>query len=59
MKEPDADKIQKLIQSIIKDKLLDGQFNECDLSLKEIKKMEESFCTTMNGTFHSRIEYPK
>ena len=59
MKEPTADKIQKMIQSIIKDKLLDGQFDECDLSLKEIKKMEESFCTTMNGTFHSRIEYPK
>lgn len=59
MKEPNADKIKKLIQSIIKDKLLDGQFDECDLSLKEIKKMEESFCTTMNGTFHSRIEYPK
>ena len=59
MKEPNADKIKKLIQSIIKEKLLDGQFDECDLSLKEIKKMEESFCTTMNGTFHSRIEYPK
>lgn len=59
MKEPNAEKIRELIQSIIKDKLLDGQFDECDLSLKEIKKMEESFCTTMNGTFHSRIEYPK
>lgn len=59
MKEPNADKIKKMIQSIIKEKILDGQFDECDLSLKEIKKMEESFCTTMNGTFHSRIEYPK
>lgn len=59
MKEPNAEKIQKLIQSIIKDKILDGQFDECDLSLREIKKMEESFCSTMNGTFHSRIEYPK
>ncbi|WP_246097021.1 HD family phosphohydrolase [Psychrobacillus soli] len=59
MKEPNAEKIRELIQSIIKNKLLDGQFDECDLSLKEIKRMEESFCTTMNGTFHSRIEYPK
>lgn len=59
MKEPNAEKIRQLIQSIIKDKLLDGQFDDCDLSLREIKKMEESFCTTMNGTFHSRIEYPK
>ncbi len=59
MKEPDAKKIKQVIQAIIKDKLLDGQFNECDLSLKEINQIEESFCSTMNGTFHSRIEYPK
>jgi len=59
MKEPSGEKIHTVIQSIIKDKLQDGQFDECDLSLKEIKKMEESFCTTMKGVYHSRIEYPK
>ena len=59
MKEPDAKKIQQVIQAIMKDKLLDGQFDECNLSLKELKLIEESFCSTMNGTFHSRIEYPK
>ncbi|TQR19285.1 HD family phosphohydrolase [Psychrobacillus vulpis] len=59
MKEPNAEKIQALVKSIIKDKLQDGQFDECDLSLREIKIMEESFCTTLNGIFHSRIEYPK
>lgn len=59
LKEPNSDKIQALIQAIVKDKLQDGQFDECDLSLREIKKMEESFCTTLNGIFHSRIEYPK
>ena len=59
MKEPSAEKIHTVIQSIIKEKLQDGQFDECDLSLKEIKKMEESFCTTMKGVYHSRIEYPK
>ena len=52
-------KFIQLVQSIIKDKLQDGQFDECDLSIKEIKKMEESFCETLNGIFHSRIEYPK
>ncbi|MCM3358405.1 HD family phosphohydrolase [Psychrobacillus sp. MER TA 171] len=59
MKEPSGEKIHSLIKSIIKDKVIDGQLDECDLSFKEIKKIEESFCSTMNGTFHSRIEYPK
>lgn len=59
MKEPTSEKIKVLVKSIIKDKLQDGQFDECDLSLREIKQMQESFCTTLNGIFHSRIEYPK
>ena len=43
MKEPNAEKIHKLFSPIIKDKLQEGQFDECDLSLKEIKIMEEVF----------------
>jgi len=37
---------------------LDGQFNECDLTLKEIELVKTRFCETLNGIFHSRIEYP-
>ncbi len=59
MKEPTADKIQKLVQSIIQDRIQDNQFDECDISLKELKIIENVLCETLNGTFHSRIEYPK
>ncbi|WP_342559128.1 HD family phosphohydrolase [Metasolibacillus sp. FSL K6-0083] len=59
MKEPTADKIKKLVQSIIQDRVQDDQFDECDISLKELKIIEDVLCETLNGTFHSRIEYPK
>ncbi|HEY4623189.1 MAG TPA: HDIG domain-containing metalloprotein [Solibacillus sp.] len=59
MKEPNAQKIQKLVQSIIQDRVQDDQFDECDISLKELKMIEDVLCETLNGTFHSRIEYPK
>lgn len=59
MKDPTPQNIRSLIQSIIKDRIQDGQFNECDISLKELKMIEEAFCETLNGIFHSRIEYPK
>ena len=36
-------KFKSLVQSIIQDKLQDGQFDECDISLKELKKIEESY----------------
>ena len=59
MKQPTAEKIREIVQSIIKDKLHDGQFDECDLTLKELKTVERVLCETLNGIFHSRIEYPQ
>jgi putative nucleotidyltransferase with HDIG domain len=59
MKQPTAEKIKETVQSIIKDKLHDGQFDECDLTLKELKTVERVLCETLNGIFHSRIEYPQ
>ncbi|MCJ7841844.1 HD family phosphohydrolase [Lederbergia sp. NSJ-179] len=55
---PTPDEIRTLVHQIAQDKLLDGQFNECDLTLKEIEKIKKVFCETLNGIFHSRIEYP-
>ncbi|MBT2569092.1 HDIG domain-containing metalloprotein [Planococcus sp. ISL-110] len=59
MKEPTSEKIKKLVESIVEDKLKDGQFEECDISLKELKTVKAVMCETLNGIFHSRIEYPK
>ncbi|WP_336246396.1 HD family phosphohydrolase [Sporosarcina cyprini] len=59
MKEPTPQKIAALVKAIINDKLNDGQFDECDLSVKELKKVETVICETLNGIFHSRIEYPE
>ncbi|WP_227395114.1 HD family phosphohydrolase [Jeotgalibacillus aurantiacus] len=59
MKEPNAEKIRQLVQSIVQDRLQDGQFNESDLTLKELETIKRVFCETLNGIFHSRIEYPE
>ncbi len=58
MPEPTPEKINKLVHSIIQDKLNDGQFNECDISVRELTIIERTLCTTLNGIFHNRIEYP-
>ena len=59
MKEPNAEKIRNLVQAIIRDRVQDNQFDECDISLRELTKIEEVMCETLNGMFHTRIEYPK
>ncbi|EDL63163.1 HD family phosphohydrolase, partial [Bacillus sp. SG-1] len=59
MKSPTTDEIKKLVDNIVKDRLQDGQFNECDITLKELDIVKKTLCETLNGIFHSRIEYPE
>ncbi|AZB43669.1 HD family phosphohydrolase [Bacillus sp. FJAT-42376] len=59
MSSPTPERIQKLVRGIIADRLQDGQLNECDLTLKELDIVAKSFCESLKGIFHSRIEYPE
>jgi len=59
MKQPNSDKIQQLVHTIVQSRVQEHQFDECDVSIKELKTIEKVLCETLNGIFHSRIEYPK
>lgn len=59
IKQPTLEKIRDLVHSIIEGRIKENQFDDCDISIKELKIIEEVLCETLNGSFHSRIEYPK
>lgn len=59
IKELNKEKINEMVNFIINDKLSEGQLNNCNLTLKDIEKIRECFCTVLNGIYHQRIEYPK
>ncbi len=59
MSKPNMEKIESLVKNIIKDKLNDGQFSDCDLTFKELTIIERTLCETLHGIFHNRIEYPE
>ncbi len=59
MQKPTPDKIEALVRKIIRDRLEDGQFDESDLTLRELDQVAVSICETLKGTFHQRIEYPE
>jgi membrane-associated HD superfamily phosphohydrolase len=40
-------------------RLQDGQFDECDLSLRELSQIEASISKTLAAHYHGRIAYPK
>ncbi|WLR60584.1 HD family phosphohydrolase [Guptibacillus hwajinpoensis] len=58
MNKPNPDTIELLVRKIITERLEDGQFDECDLSLRELDIVAKTILETLNGIFHSRIEYP-
>lgn len=56
---PTPENIEKLISGIVNDRLQDGQFGNCDLTIKELQIVQRSLYETLIGTFHSRIKYPE
>lgn len=55
---PTVEQVDAMIHKIIKGRLDDNQFNECDLTMKELDKIAHSLKESVIGIFHSRIEYP-
>lgn len=51
--------VEMIIDKLFKDKLNDGQLNDCRLDLKEIETIKKSFIRVFNGMYHDRIAYPK
>ncbi|MDC3413352.1 HD family phosphohydrolase [Aquibacillus sp. 3ASR75-11] len=58
LKEPTKNKIEEIVTNIMNDRLMDGQLNESPLTLKEIELIHKAICETLNGIFHTRIQYP-
>jgi putative nucleotidyltransferase with HDIG domain len=52
-------KIETVIHNMAMKRLQDGQFDECDLSLRELSQIEASMSKTLAAHYHSRIAYPK
>ncbi len=59
IKEPSKEKIEDMIEKIVKGKLNDGQFDKSNLTLKELDLVKEAFIEVIMGMFHQRIEYPE
>jgi membrane-associated HD superfamily phosphohydrolase len=59
LKTPDEGAIRAMVARIIRERLEDGQFDECDLTLRDLEKIREAFVAQLLGMYHRRIEYPQ
>jgi cyclic-di-AMP phosphodiesterase PgpH len=58
MSEPTASRVETLVHEIALKRLLDGQFDECDLTMRELDQVERTMVKTLLGIYHGRIAYP-
>src|SRR5699024_5681089 len=57
LKEPTEQTIHEIVSSIVKDRLLDRQFDECPLTVRDLSIVHQTELETLRGIFDSRIQY--
>ncbi|GMV97286.1 MAG: HDIG domain-containing protein [Phycisphaerae bacterium] len=56
--EPTPGRIESVVHQVVMDRLNDGQFDECDITLRELKAVERSLVKSLAAIHHGRVRYP-
>ena len=59
LREPTPARIESLVTEISKQKLDDGQFDECNITIEELKTICASLVKSLNAMYHARVQYPE
>ncbi|MDC0504424.1 hypothetical protein OAN94_09095, partial [Verrucomicrobiales bacterium] len=57
--KPTHSKIEQLVETMVSMRMKDGQLDDCDLTMRELAQIKESFTKTLISMLHTRIAYPK
>ena len=53
------EEIEDLAKKIVNERINDGQFDECDITMSDLSKIIEAIVSVLAGAFHTRVEYKK
>ena len=59
IEEPDATKVENVIDNIVEARVDDGQLDDSPITLADLKKIKEAYMNILLGQHHKRIRYPK
>jgi len=51
-------KLLGVVRRIINNRFIDGQLDDCDLTLRDLERIAEAFVRVLTGIYHSRVPYP-
>ena len=58
IQEPTSIKLESLVKKIVYNKLNDGELEDSNLNISDLKQIQISMIRILNGLFHTRLEYP-
>ena len=58
MDKPNGEKVDKLIKSLIDSRIAAGQFDNCDISLRDLNTVRRTIVNSFGGMYHERLKYP-
>jgi putative nucleotidyltransferase with HDIG domain len=59
LSDPTPARIESLVHDLAMKRLLDGQFDECGLTLSELKTIEDTLVKSLTAVYHGRVRYPE
>ncbi len=57
--KPTASRIENMVDEIVQNRMIDGQLDECDLTIAELAKVKARFVKSLLSMMHSRVKYQK
>ena len=58
LSDPTPIRLEQIVHNMANKRLMDGKFDECNLTLQELSRIEQSITKTLCAIYHSRIKYP-
>jgi putative nucleotidyltransferase with HDIG domain len=58
LEKPSPGRVRDLVERIVRDRLADGQLDNCELTFKDLERIIAAVTRTLSGTLHARIDYP-
>jgi len=52
------DQLAEVVNRIINERLVEGQLDDCGLTLKDLKAIRSAFIAVLSSIYHPRIDYP-
>lgn len=58
LSEPIPTRISALVDRIVNHFFLDGQLDDCELTLRDLREIKSHFVYLLTSMFHRRVDYP-